>query len=54
MNRTRFNTEQRMRGSFLEDILSKRITKSEVVKHAHYLDFQLIQPYFMVAIQQTN
>ena len=50
--RTRFNTEQQLRGSFLEDILSKRITKSEIVDRAHYLDFELYAPYFMVAIHR--
>ena len=50
--RTRFNTEQRLRGSFLEDILSKRITKSEIVDRAHYIDFELNSPYFMVAIHR--
>jgi len=49
---TRIHTEQRIRGSFLEDILNKRISMSDVVKHAHYLDFQLMEPYFMVAIQR--
>lgn len=49
---TRIHTEQRIRGSFLEDILNKRITMSEVVKHAHYLDFQLVKPYFMVAVSR--
>ena len=49
---TRVHTEQRIRGSFLENILNKRISMSEVVKHAHYLDFQLMEPYFMVAIQR--
>ena len=50
--RTRFNTEQRLRGSFLEDILSKRITKSEIVDRAHFIDFELYAPYFMVAIHR--
>ncbi|MBB6445256.1 XylR N-terminal domain-containing protein [Bacillus benzoevorans] len=49
---TRIHTEQRIRGSFLEDILNKRMSMSEIVKHAHYLEFQLIKPYFMVAIHR--
>jgi sugar diacid utilization regulator len=49
---TRIHAEQRIRGSFLEDILNKRMSMSEVVKHAHYLDFQLMKPYFMVAIHR--
>jgi PucR family transcriptional regulator, purine catabolism regulatory protein len=50
--RTRINTEQQLRGSFLEAILSKRITKSEIVDRAHYIDFELSAPYFMVAIHR--
>lgn len=49
---TRIHTEQRIRGSFLEDILNKRISMAEVAKHAHYLDFRLVEPYFMVAVQR--
>jgi len=49
---TRFNTEQRIRGSFLEDILNKRITTSELISYAHSIDFDLKPPYFMVAIQR--
>lgn len=50
--RTRFNTEQRMKGSFFEDILNKRLTMPEVVKRAHYIDFKLEEPYFMIAINR--
>ena len=50
--RTRFNTEQNIRGSFLEDILSKRITMSEIIKRAHFIDFQLNEPYFIVSINR--
>ena len=48
--KTRINTEQRMKGSFLEDILNKRLTMSEIVKRAHYIDFKLENPYFMIVI----
>ena len=50
--RTRFNTEQRIRGSFLDDILNKRMTMSEIVSRAHYFDFELNAPYFMIAIHR--
>jgi sugar diacid utilization regulator len=50
--RTRFNTEQRMKGSFLEDILNKRLTMPEIVKRAHYIDFKLEEPYFMIALNR--
>ncbi|WP_394236386.1 XylR N-terminal domain-containing protein [Niallia oryzisoli] len=49
---TRFNTEQTIRGSFLDDILKKRITLSEIVRKAHYMDFDLYPPYSMVALQR--
>lgn len=49
---TRFNTEQTIRGSFLDDILNKRISTSEIISNAHYIDFDLQPPYFMVAIQR--
>ena len=44
--RTRFNTEQRIRGGFLEDILTKRVPMSEIVIHARYIDFELLAPLF--------
>ncbi|WP_338448707.1 XylR N-terminal domain-containing protein [Niallia oryzisoli] len=49
---TRFNTEQTIRGSFLDDILNKRIPTSEIISNAHYIDFDLQPPYFMVTIQR--
>jgi PucR family transcriptional regulator, purine catabolism regulatory protein len=52
--RTRFNTEQRMRGSFLEELLSKRMNMQEIVKRAHYIDFKLEEPYFMMAINRRS
>jgi purine catabolism regulator len=48
--RTRFNTEQRIKGHFLDDILSKRITLEEWKERAYYIGFQLNDPYFVVAI----
>ena len=48
--RTRFNTEQRIKGHFLDDILSKRMTMEELTERAYYIGFQLDQPYFMLAI----
>ncbi|MBE3569179.1 MAG: XylR N-terminal domain-containing protein [Bacillales bacterium] len=48
--RTRFNTEQRIKGHFLDDILSKRITLEELTERAYYIGFPLNDPYFMIAI----
>jgi sugar diacid utilization regulator len=53
-DRTRFNTEQRIRGSFLNDILNKSISISEIVLRAHYIDFDLKPPYFMVSLHQSS
>jgi sugar diacid utilization regulator len=53
-DRTRFNTEQRIRGSFLNDILNKSISVSEIVLRAHYIDFDLKPPYFMVSLHQSS
>lgn len=50
--RTRFKTEQSLRGNFLEDILSKRISMEELSKRAHYIDFNLKGPYFIVSINR--
>jgi purine catabolism regulator len=51
--RTRIQAEQRMRGSLLEDILSKRITLDEVMKRAHYIDFNLRNAnFFMIAFNR--
>jgi PucR family transcriptional regulator, purine catabolism regulatory protein len=52
--KTRFNTEQRIRGSFLNDILNKTISMSEINLRAHYIDFELKPPYFMVTLQQST
>jgi PucR family transcriptional regulator, purine catabolism regulatory protein len=48
--RTRINTEQRIQGNFLDDILSNRITSEEMAKRAYYIGFQLNAPYFMIGI----
>lgn len=52
--RTRFDAEQRIRGSFLNDILNKVIPVSEIINRAHYIDLELKGPYFMVALYQNS
>lgn len=47
---TRFSAEQRMRGSFLEDVLARQICSDEMIRRAHYLGFDLRPPHFMLAI----
>lgn len=39
--RTRFNTEQRIKGNFLDDILSKQISFEEMTKRAYYIGFSI-------------
>lgn len=52
--RTRLQAELRMRGSLLEDILSKRITKAEIMKRAHHIDFQWRDTgFFMLAFNRV-
>ena len=50
----RFQSEQRVRGSFLEDILSGTINIDEITKRAYYLGIKLNPYYFMIAVQTTN
>ncbi|WP_047151919.1 V4R domain-containing protein [Aneurinibacillus tyrosinisolvens] len=53
--RTRIHTEQRMRGSLLEDILSKQITLDEVIKRAHHIDFHVHgSGFFMIAFNRLS
>ena len=48
--RTRIQTELRMQGNLLDDILSNRINFEEISKKSYYVGFQLNAPYFMMAI----
>jgi PucR family transcriptional regulator, purine catabolism regulatory protein len=51
--RTRFNTEHRIRRSFLEDILSGRMSKEEMTKRAYYLGFNLNPPYLILNLNRS-
>lgn len=48
--RTRIQTELRMQGNLLDNILSNRMTFEEISKKAYYVGFQINAPYFMIAI----
>jgi len=48
--RTRIQTELRMQGNLLDHILSNQMTFEEISTKAYYVGFQLIPPYFMIAI----
>lgn len=50
---TIFSTEQRMRGSLLGDIISKRITMEEMHQRSHFIDFPLKDTrFFMIAFNR--
>ena len=48
--RTRIQTELRMQGNLLDNILSNQMTFEEISKKSYYVGFQLNAPYFMMAI----
>lgn len=48
--RTRVQTELRMQGNLLDNILSNRMTWEEISKKAYYVGFKLNAPYFMIAV----
>ena len=48
--RTRIQTELRMQGDLLDNILSNSMTFEEISKKSYYVGFQLNAPYFMIAI----
>jgi purine catabolism regulator len=52
--RTRIQTELRMQGNLLEDILSNQINFEEISKKSYYVGFQLNAPYFMMAISPNH
>ena len=52
--RTRIQTELRMQGNVLDDILSNSMTFEEISKKSYYVGFQLKAPYFMIAISPNH
>ena len=52
--RTRIQTELRMQGDVLDDILSNSMTFEEISKKSYYVGFQLKAPYFMIAISLNH
>ncbi|KIL45119.1 XylR N-terminal domain-containing protein [Jeotgalibacillus soli] len=51
--RIRLNTEQRVRRSFLEDILSSQMSKEEIAKRAYYLGFKLHPPFLILNLKRS-
>lgn len=52
--RSKLKTEQRIRGSFLEEILSNEMSTEEMFKRAYYLGFDLNPPYTIIALNRLN
>lgn len=52
--RSRLKTEQRISGSFLEEILSNQLSTEEMFKRAYYLGFDLNPPYTIIALNRLN
>ena len=52
--RSRLKTEQRITGSFLEEILSNQMSTEEMFKRAYYLGFDLNPPYTIIALNRLN
>lgn len=52
--RTIFETEQRLKGSFLEDILNKRISTEEILKKANYIDVNLGMDYHLLVLEKMS
>ena len=52
--RTRIQTELRMQGDLLDNILSNSMTFEEISKKSYYVGFQLKAPYFMIAISLNH
>ncbi|MFX3624295.1 MAG: XylR N-terminal domain-containing protein [Ectobacillus sp.] len=53
--KTGFETEQRMKGHFLEEILRRRFTlKQEIVKRGRYVNMDLGKEFYIVIVQYTG
>lgn len=50
--RTVFETEQRLKGSFLEDILNKRLTSQEIYRKANYIGVELGTKYHLFVLEK--
>ncbi|MFB5189779.1 XylR N-terminal domain-containing protein [Alicyclobacillus fastidiosus] len=51
---TRFNTEQRVRGDFLDDMLSNRISREDIYHRAQYIGFQFWAPFFVLSVTSLS
>lgn len=45
-----FEAEQRVRGHFLEEILSNRLSKKDIFKKGHYIGVDLERPFYIVVL----
>jgi sugar diacid utilization regulator len=49
-DRTVIEAEQRMRGNILEEILSGKMSKQEIVKMGHYVNVDFLKPFHIVVV----
>lgn len=49
-DRTVIEAEQRMRGNFLEEILSGKMSKQEIIKLGHYVNVDFLKPFHIVVV----
>ena len=49
-DRTVIEAEQRMRGNFLEEILSGKMSKQEIIKMGHYVSVDFLKPFHIVVV----
>lgn len=52
--RTIFETEQRLKGSFLEDILNQRISSKEILKKANYIGVDIGIHYHLLILEKMS
>ncbi|HHW36095.1 MAG TPA: hypothetical protein GXX18_02150 [Bacillales bacterium] len=48
--RTVIEAEQRMHGNFLEEILSGKMSKQEIIKMGHYVNVDFLKPFHLVVV----
>lgn len=49
-DRTAIEAEQRMRGNILEEILSGKMSKQEIIKMGHYVNVDFLKPFYIVLV----
>ncbi|MGG1599636.1 XylR N-terminal domain-containing protein [Paenibacillus naphthalenovorans] len=52
--RTRLIAEQRMKGSFLDEMISGHLCREEFMRRAQYFEFDVRPPFFMVTLHEKS